>query len=321
MVSQLVSVPGVQAAGLALVLPLEGDIEVRGLTIEGRPAAEMADAEVMTRPVSADFLSTLRVPLLQGRRFSAFDRTGSEQVAIISRAAAERYWPSQNPLGSHITVTRQRWTVVGIVEDVPTSGLDAAPKPVVYMPIDQWPVPMRSLSAAVRTTGDPAAVMGGIRRTVAEVNRDVPIFDIRTLDDLCRESIARQRFGALILGVFAAVALVLAVVGIYGTVSHLVVQRTHEIGIRMAMGAAPRDILRATVGEGLLLAAGGVVVGAVAAAASTRLLGSLLFSVSNTDPATYLAMSAVLLLVVAMASWVPGRRAMSIDPVTALRNE
>jgi putative ABC transport system permease protein len=189
------------------------------------------------------------------------------------------------------------------------------------MPLDQWPARLRSMSAAVRTAGNPAAVMGAIRTAMAEVNKDVPIFEIRTLDDLCRESIARQRFGALILGVFAAVALVLAVVGIYGTVSHLVVQRTHEIGIRMAVGAAPRDILRATVGEGLLLAAGGVVVGAFAAAAATRLLGSLLFSVSNTDPATYLAMSALLLLVVAVASWVPGRRAMSIDPVTALRSE
>jgi predicted permease len=320
-VSRLAAAPGVQAAGLTLVLPLEGDVEVRGFGIEGRPPAEMANASVMARPVSTGFLNTLEVPLLQGRLFTEFDRGAGEQVAIISRATRARYWPSGNPLGSHVTIVRQQWTVVGVVEDMPTNGLDTAAKPVVYVPLDRWPIGLRSMRAVVRTAGDPSAVLGGIRQAMAEVSREAPIFAVQTLDDLCGESIARQRFAALILGLFALVALVLAVVGIYGTVSNFVVQRTHEIGIRMAVGASPRDILRATVGEGVLLAAAGVVVGAAAAAASARLLASLLFGVSNTDPATYLAMSALLLFLVAVASWVPGRRAMGIDPVTALRSE
>jgi predicted permease len=320
-VSRLAAVPGVQAAGLTLVLPLEGDVEVRGFTIEGRPPAEMANASVMARPVSTGFLSTLKVPLLQGRLFTEFDRGAGERVAILSRATAARHWPSGNPLGSRVTIVGQQWTVVGVVEDMPTNGLDTAPKPVVYVPLDQWPIGLRAMSAVVRTAGDPAAALGGIRRAMADVSREAPIFAVQTLDQLRGESIARQRFAVLILGLFAVVALVLAVVGIYGTVSHIVVQRTHEIGIRMAVGACPHDILRATVGEGVLLAAAGVVVGAFAAAAAARLLGGLLFGVSNIDPATYLAMSGLLLLLVAVASWVPGRRAMGIDPVTALRSE
>jgi len=314
-------VPGVQAAGLSKVLPFEGDAEVMGFAIEGRPAAELANASMMVRAVSADFLSTLRVPLLKGRSFTKFDRAAGQRVAIISRTSAARYWPSQNPLGSRVTLRRQQWTVVGVVEDVPTHGLDVASKPVVYVPIAQWPVRMRGMRAVVRTAADPSAVMGAIRAAMAEVNKDMPIFSVETLTDLCDESMARQRFGALILGLFAAVALALAVVGIYGAVSNLVVQRTHEIGIRMAVGASPGKILRTTVGEGTLLAAGGILVGTAGAAAAARLLRSLLFGVSTTDPATYLGMSGLLLLVVAIASWVPGRRAARIDPVAAIRSE
>ena len=326
-IERLVALPEVESAGATSVLPLAGEFENWSFTIDGRPVTEAAAPTTMVRHVSPGYLETMRVRLLEGRTLNAYDRTGSERVIVISRAMATTFWPGERAIDRHIrfrgpeALAAETWRVVGIADDVPASSLDAAPKPTAYLTHAQWPFHMASISLAVRTSVDPASVVSRIRAQIATVDENLPIFNIRTMDDVRAVSLAQRRFAVLLLGLFAAVALVLAVVGLYGTIAYAVSQRTREIGIRVALGATPGQILGMTVGQGMALSVTGLVVGLCAAFSLTRYLSSLLFGVSGADVPTFAGLSAVLLAVATLASYVPARRAARIEPVIALHQE
>jgi len=326
LVERIESLPEVESAAAIDHLPLAGDYENWSFSIEGRPAQETAES-TMVRRISPGYLRTLKVPLLRGRAFTRFDGPGGENAMVISKAMASRFWPSQDPIDQHIrffgppTLRAISWRIVGVAEDVPSSDLDVVPKPIVYVPHDLWPFPPYSMSVAARTQTDPAAAAAGVRAQIRALDQDLPIFHFATMEEIRGGSVAQRRFGMLVLGIFAGVALVLAVIGIYGTVSYVVGQRTREIGIRMALGAHRRDILTMTVGQGLLLTAAGVLAGLVGAVALTRYLGSLLFGVGATDPSIFAVVSVLLLVVGLLASYIPARRAASVDPIAALHYE
>jgi putative ABC transport system permease protein len=240
---------------------------------------------------------------------------------------ASTYWPGENPIDRHIRfkgpaeLAALTWRIVGIADDVPGSGLDLAPKPTAYLTHAQWPFHMASMSLALRTTTNPTSIVSRVRAEIAQVDGDLPIFDVRTMDEVRGVSLAQRRFGMLLLGLFAGVALALAAIGLYGTIAYTVSQRTREIGIRLALGARPGQILAATVGQGAGLSAVGMLFGLVGAFALTRYLGSLLYGVSGIDVPTFAGVSAALLVVALLASYLPARRAARIEPVVALRHE
>ena len=236
---------------------------------------------------------------------------------------AKKYWPNTNPVGQHLIVyigeeQRTPWQVVGVVGDVRTS-IDDDPQPTMYMPYRQ--MPYRYMVLAVRTHGDPNAMVETIRGAVRTLDPDQPVYQCRTLADLVDETLVPWRFSMTLLGFFAAMALILAAAGIYGVMAYFVGQRTHEVGVRMALGAQPRDVLRLVVGHGAKLAITGVLVGILASLWLTRLMSDLLFGVAATDPLTFAAVALLLTFVALAASFIPARRAAAIDPARALRAE
>jgi predicted lysophospholipase L1 biosynthesis ABC-type transport system permease subunit len=246
---------------------------------------------------------------------------------IISRAMASKYWPSGNPIGETLRFSGPpvlhaiAWRIIGIVEDVPSSRLEVAPRPTVYVPLDQFPFSISFMSLALRTNADPSGLAHSVRAVVESADGNLPIFNLRTMEEMRGESVARRRFGTLLIGLFAAVAMALAVVGIYGTISHVVGQRTREIGIRMAVGARRRDILEMVIRHGLALTGLGIAVGLAGAFALTRYLSSLLFGLSNRDLTTFVVVSVLLTAVAVLAAYVPAHRAAKTDPIAALHYE
>jgi putative ABC transport system permease protein len=327
LVERIGALPEVESAAVISNLPLEGDYDLWSFVIEGRPAEDTANANTMIRRISPGYFGTMRIPLLKGRALTSFDRAEGDNVMILSRAMASKFWPSGDPIGETIRfggpdVLRSIvWRIVGVVEDVPSSGLDVAPRPTVYVPYDQFPFSISIMSIAVRTSTDPAQLERNVRATVAAADKNLPIFNVRTMEEMRVESVARRRFGTLLIGLFAAVAMVLAVVGIYGTISYVVGQRTREIGIRMAVGAQRRDILEMVVRHGLALTGVGIAVGLAGAFALTRYLSSLLFGLSHRDTTTFVAVSVLLIVVAVLAAYVPARRAAKTDPIAALHYE
>jgi putative ABC transport system permease protein len=275
------------------------------------------------RVVTPLYFQTMRIPLLKGRHFSEQDREDAPPVVIINEAAARRFWPSEEVLGKRLGFEdegRDVWgEVVGIVGDVKHERLDAEAKPEVYFPYRQYPKNFMSL--VVRTSSDPAGMIAGVREQVLAVDRDQPVFDIMTMEQRISKSVAQSRFIMLLLGLFSALALLLAAVGIYGVMAYVVAQRTHEIGIRMALGAQRSDVLKLVVGQGMILAFVGVVLGLVAAFALTRLMSSLLYGVTATDPLTFGGVAVILSAVALLATIIPARRATRVDPMEALRYE
>jgi putative ABC transport system permease protein len=325
--ARLESLAEVESASVISVLPLGGDHEIWSFSIEGRPADDTENANTMVRHISPGHLRNMRIPLLKGRAFTNFDRAGGENTMIISNAMASTYWPAEDPIGKHLrfggppALKALTWRIVGVAEDVPSSGLDVAPRPTVYVPQDQWPWHMSSMSLALRAKPDPDAIVNSVRAEIASLDKDLPIFDLKTMDAIRGDAVAQRRFGMLLLGIFAGVALMLAVVGLYGTIAYMVGQRTREIGIRIAMGAQKHHILTMTVGHGFVLTATGMLAGLGGAHALTRYLSSLLFGISGTDGSTFIAVSVLLLAVAMLASYMPARRAARIEPVTALYYE
>jgi putative ABC transport system permease protein len=271
--------------------------------------------------ISPSYFQTLGISLLRGRFFTDADGENSADVIIISESVARSYWPNQDPVGHHIQVARQKTPseIVGVVADIRNQGIGADPTNELYTPLPQRPWP--TMVIAVKTSGDPMQIVPAVRGAVAAVDRDQPITMIQTLDANLSDSVAQQRLSAFLLGIFAAVALILASVGIYGVTSYTVAQRTQEIGIRIALGAEARDVLMLVLKYGARLAIIGVAVGIAAAVALTRLMQNLLFHTSPTDPYTLVFVSVTLAGVALLACYIPARRATRVDPVVALRSE
>ncbi len=315
------SVPGVQSAAATTGLPMAGGFGSRYFRIEGRPpqpAGQGFNANVnLTTP---GYFQTMHIPLIDGRDFDERDVMKAPDAAIVNQEMVRRYWPDEDPIGQRLAVGDGPWrTVVGVVGDVKQSGLDIETRPEMF-----WPYYQTTLSFAtfvVRTSGDPEAMTSAVRVAMQEIDRELPVYNIKTVTDVISESVAPQRLNMLLLGIFAGLAMVLAAVGIYGVISYSVSQRTREIGIRMALGASHSNVLRLVVGEGMILALIGVGIGAVASFFLTRLLSTLLFGVSTTDPITFVAISLLLTGVSIVASLVPARRALRVDPMVALRYE
>jgi len=266
----------------------------------------------------------MRIPLLRGRFFSDQDSPSSPKVAIISETLARRYFPNQDPMGKQMRFgfppnTDVAREVVGIVGDVRDAALSRKPEPMMYVPFAQ--APLYGGEVVVRSSLSAASVAAGIREAVRSVDKNLPVTDIESLNDAVGQSISQERFRTFLLGSFSAIALVLAAVGIFGVMSYSASQRTHEIGIRVALGAGRRDVLRLILGQGTKLALLGLGVGLVAAFLLTRLMSSLLYRISATDPATFASVTIILLAVALTACYIPARRAMRVDPMVALRHE
>ena len=318
------AIPGVESAGMISYLPLTGHNFDNSFDIVGRPQRPPSDQTyALIRFIDSEYFRVLAIPLLSGRSITEHDLPGSSRSIVISESMAKKHWPNTNPVGQHLIVyigeeQRTPWQVVGVVGDVRTSLADD-PQPTMYMPYRQ--LPYRYMVLAVRTHGDPNAMVETIRGQVRTLDPDQPVYQCRTLAELVEETLVPWRFSMTLLGVFAAMALILAAAGIYGVMAYFVGQRTHELGVRMALGARPRDVLRLVVGHAAKLAFLGVLGGVLASLWLTRLMSDLLFGVAATDPLTFAAVAFSLTLVALAASFVPARRAAAIDPARALRAE
>ena len=265
------------------------------------------------------------IPLLKGRQLTDGDTDSSPNVVVISETMARRYWPGEEAVGKRVAIGRiespEDWIqIVGVAKDVRQFELNADPKPQMYLTHRQYGF-FDARDLVVKTDVDPASMAGAIRKAVWEIDKDQPVSNIRTMETILADSIARQRFSMLLLAIFAAVALVLAAVGIYGVMSYSVAQRTHEIGIRMALGAQTSAVLKLAVGYGVKLVLAGIAIGLIAALALTRVMATLLFGVTATDPTTFALISLLLVAVAAIASYIPARRATRVNPIIALRYE
>jgi putative ABC transport system permease protein len=327
LIHRIEALPGVKSAAVTNWIPLVRQGDSIGISIEGRPDPPPSQRNiVVTRVISPHYFGTMGIQLSQGRPFDEQqDRADSSGVVVVSETMARKYWPGEEPVGKRIKAGSSGspnpwWTIVGVVKDVRQFELNADPKPQMYLPYAQADF-FAPRHLIVSTNVEPLSMAATVRVTVWEVDKDQPVSNISTMEDILSESVARQRFSMLLLGIFAALALVLAAVGIYGVMSYSVAQRTREFGIRMALGAQTRDVLKLAVGEGLKLVLIGVVIGLVAAFILTRLMSSLLFGVSATDPTTFITISLVLISVAVLASYIPARRATKVDPMVALRYE
>jgi putative ABC transport system permease protein len=312
----------VVSAGFTNGIPLIQKGDVNGFTIEGRPRlGENVFSNANYRIVSQDYLRTIGVPLREGRYLDRHDTADAPPVTLINEAMKQKFWPHDSALGKRFRFGDSRpWvTIVGVVGNIRQSGLEKPPSAEMYLPAAQDPTPLTGL--AIRTNADPKGLAAAVRREIRLVDRGVPITDVRTMEEVLDREVFQRRVQMLLLSIFAAVALLLASLGIYGVLAYLVSQRTQEIGIRMALGASPLDVLLAVAGQGMALSVTGIAVGVAAALALTRVVSKLLFGIAASDPATFLAVSLLLLLVALAACYVPARRAMRIDPILALREE
>jgi putative ABC transport system permease protein len=325
LVSRLQGEPGVEATAVVFGLPFAGAFSAS--TSFRRPSeADVADSpSAGLRIVTPDYFRTMRIPMIAGRLFDGHDDDTSTEVALINRRTAQKFFADVNPIGQQIRVgvrlargaRSNDKTIVGIVGDVKYGSLEAETPPEIYLPYAQHQVD--EFSVAVRTAGDPMTFAPTLRRDVAAIDRELPIAKIEPMTAVIGASIAERRFTMFLLAAFAAVALALATIGVYGVLAYLVTQRTQEIGVRLALGAAPDDVVRLFVREGARLTVIGLAAGVAGALAAARALSTLVFGVTTTDPTTFIAVSGALLVVALLASYVPARRAAAVDPMTALR--
>lgn len=318
------SLPGVQSVSAINHLPLSGDVWTVPFTIEGRPAPAPGEKQAAVyRIVRPNYFRTMGGTLLKGRDFTVQDNDSSAPVVIISEDFARRHWPNQDPLGKRIEVSDDGPNpreIVGVVKALKQNDWTTEPNLEMYLPHLQSPSP-RGLALVVRSNGDPLALVAGVENQVWSIDRGIPVSDLRTMEEVIAGSIEQQRFNMFLLGLFASVALILAVVGIYGVMSDLVTSRTHEIGIRLALGAQTADVLRMVIRQGMLLAAIGIGIGLFGAFWLTQFMSKLLYEISPTDQTTFILIPLVLALVVLCACWIPARRATKVDPLEALRYE
>jgi putative ABC transport system permease protein len=326
---KMAAIPGAQAVSLSEYLPLDGGGFGFNFVVRGAPPLRPQDqpgSEV--RRVMPEFFDVLGIPVQKGRAFSADDRLGAPDVIIVNAEFARRHFANEDPVGKAVQIG---WganltndpdvyrTIVGVVGDVKANEVAAPPDPTIYVPMAQRPVPR--LSVAIRSAVPPATLATAARKAVRELDGTMPVFAVRTMEEMVAGSISRQKFVAVLIGIFAAVALVLAAVGLYGVIAYGVSQRTHEMGVRVALGATRESVSGMIVREGLTVTAAGLVVGLGVAVLSSGVLKSLLYEVKPTDPVTLAAVAAVLVLVAALASYLPARRAARVDPIIAMRGD
>ena len=320
------AIPGVQSAGVINVLPLTYGPTV-GFRVEGRPILT-PDKWVPTefRSVSSDYFHTMNIPVLQGRAFTKADDGNAPPRLMINQALAERDFPNENPVGKRITFgnngpdNQPVWfEIVGVTANVRSLELREEAPPELYFALGQNP--FEQMGVVVRSTVEPQSIAPALRQAVADVDRTVPVSDVQTMEHIVSESVTQPRFNLFLLGLFGSLALLLSAAGIYGVTSYTVTQRTHELGIRLALGAQVGDVLRLVLGQGMVVIGIGLALGLAASFVLMRLLRSLLFGIGENDPLTFTAITFVLLLVALVACYVPARRATKVDPLTALRYE
>jgi putative ABC transport system permease protein len=331
LIARLKVVPGVQAAAATGFLPLEGGWP-SGFLIRGQTPVRGEEPVAQHRPVSEDYFQTMGIRLLRGRQLDERDNADAPGVVIVNEALVRRYFPNEDPIGKRVTTLSRQYgplgrvmpaslemEIAGVVGDEKNSSLSKTADPAIYISHRQFAY--RSMSIVVRTTAAPLDLANTVRNEVWALDRNLPVSNVKTMEQRMGDAIAQPRFSALLLGLFAALALLLAAVGIYGVVSYSVEQRTHEIGVRMALGASASKILKLVVGQSLALILSGVALGLLGALGLTRLISGLLYGVKTTDPLIFAAMPVLLALVALLACYLPARRATKVDPMTALRYE
>jgi putative ABC transport system permease protein len=326
LVARMNALPGVRSASAVYPLPLSADRIGVTFETEGRPIPQSDLPSSEYRAVGVDYFRTMGIPLVKGRDFTAQDEAGSLPVIIVNELFAQRFFPGEDPIGKRIKpgiridsnppLMRE---IVGVVGDVKWKSLSAEATPEYYAPESQ--APFDTMAIVVRTENDPRSIAGAIRGEVSALDKDVPPYNVGTLQEYVEKSVAQPRLNTLLLVIFAGIALVLTAIGLNGVISYSVTQRTHEIGVRVALGARRGDVLGMVVRQGMVLTAIGIGLGLAGAFALTRLMTSLLYGVSATDPVTFLLISILLSAVALVACIVPARRATRVDPIVALRYE
>jgi putative ABC transport system permease protein len=324
LLGRLQVLPGVKAAGLCNSLPLSsGQRMMIGIRFEGRPAEPSDQARsVGLISVSADYFHAMGIPIIQGRVFTERDDANASKVAVLNQTMAHEFFPNENPIGRRIVMgqgANALATVVGVVGDVRNRGLDAQAQAAFFVPFSQSPD--STMEVALLTAVEPTSMATAVRNAVAAIDPQQPTLDISTMDERLAASVAPRRFNLLLLASFALLAMLLAGVGIYGVVSYAAVERTHEVGVRMALGAQRRDVLKLIVAQGMVLLLIGIGVGLIGASLLTRFLSALLYGVRPTDSATFASVSLLLAVVAIVACYIPARRATRLDPMVALRYE
>lgn len=317
--SRVADLPGVESVGMVSELPLSGQPNDMPYTVEGRPpGAANQSFDDDYRRVNRDYFRALRIPLLRGRNFTEQEVRQGAKILIISELLARQTFPNEDPIGKRLVMAlgNQPFEIIGIVGDIRHRALEVQPSPAMYMPAYE---PGENL--VIRMQGDPASIAPAVRREVRSIDRDQPVANINTMEQWVGRAIAAPRYRTVLIGLFAGVALVLAAVGIYGVMSYTVAQRTHEIGVRMALGARQLDVLKLVVRQGMSLVLLGVGLGLAGAIALTRVMATLLFGVATKDPATFVAVTVLLSIVAFGACYIPARRATKVDPLVALRYE
>ncbi|MGA8143633.1 MAG: ABC transporter permease [Candidatus Acidiferrales bacterium] len=324
LVERTQALPGVESAGTIDALPFVSDGSTQPVAIEGRPAVEFAmQPEVAVRTISPGYVRTMRIPLLAGRDFTDADTLDRPAAVVISESMAREFWPNENPVGKQLTLSfypGKLREVVGVIGDVKFRGLAARESlATVYVPLSQ--ITFWNQALVVRTTGDPANATSAVAAAVHQLDSDQPVRDVRTMDDILADSLSQQQFSMLLLASFAGLALLLAAVGIYSVLAYAVKRRQREIGIRIAMGAQVGDVLRMILAEGMRPTLIGVALGLAGALALSRVVSSLIYGVSQSDPLTFIGVSAMLATIALVASLIPAYRATRVDPMRTLREE
>jgi putative ABC transport system permease protein len=325
--NRLESTPGVQSASAILPLPLSGDRFGISFKIEGRPVARKDEPSADFFATGVGYFRAMGIPVIKGRDFEDRDKHGSTPVVIVTETFARQYFPNEDPIGKRIqpgisTFDDEKSTmreIVGVVGDVRNRTLNTEPKPAYYVP--QTQVPFSQMVVVVKTSGEPHSLIPTVTKELAGMDADIPLFGVKSMDEYLSASVAAPRFNTTLLSIFAGVALVLTIVGLYGVMSYSVVQRTNEIGIRLALGAQSRDVLVMIIKQGGKLIIVGLAIGLVGAFAATRVIASLLFGVTTKDPFTFVAAAVLLAIVALLACYVPAWRATKVDPLEALRYE
>jgi putative ABC transport system permease protein len=321
--ARIAALPGVTAVGSISYLPLSGERSASGFNVEGQPPAEHGAEPVGDmRAVTPGYFKAMGIAIKAGRGLAETDLAESPAVGLVSETLARKFWPRESAVGHYLLYEwngHERVEIVGVAADVHHDGPEKQAYMEIYRPLAQFPY--SGMSLVVRGNGDPSAYAAPVRSAIKEIDRDLPVAQVRTMDELVAHSLGRTRLSTALFGLFGVLGLVLAAVGIYGVMSYTVQQRRHEIGVRIALGARPGEVVALVMRRGALLVAAGVAIGTTGGLVATKLMERLLFGVTPGDRGTFVAIAALLGAVALFASWVPGRRATRVDPVAVLRGE